>query len=41
MSVEIIERDMLNGVSVIDEVSNVKSRLKEYFIIFLISASSI
>ena len=37
-----IERDMLNGANVIDEVSNIKSRLKKYFIIsFLIGVSSI
>ncbi len=29
---EMIERDMLNGASVTDEVLNVKSRLKEYSI---------
>ena len=30
----IIKRDILNGASVTDEVSNIKSRLKEYFITF-------
>ena len=30
----IIKKDILNGVSVTDEVSNVKSRLKKYFITF-------
>jgi len=37
-----IKKDILNGANVINEVSNIKSRLKEYFIIFfLISASPI
>ena len=33
-----IERDILNGASVIDEVSNVKSRLKEHYITFFLLA---
>ncbi len=37
-----IEKDMLNGASVINEVLNIKSRLKEYSItFFLIGASPI
>ena len=39
---EIIERDMLNGANITNEVSNIKSRLKEYFItFFLISVNPI
>ncbi len=34
----IIKRDILNGASVINEVSNTKSRLKEYFITFFLIA---
>ena len=38
----IIKRDILNGVNVINEVSNVKSRLKKYSITFFsIGASPI